>query len=171
VTNQQLYGEQVLKHVVGIADMKLSANACDTLITFALGSCLGIVLYDPVVRVGALLHLMLPDSGIDPAKAQQNPWMFVDTGFPRMLNECLAAGASRERLILKVAGGACAHGNPDEDYFQIGKRNFVMLRKMLWQTGILLKAHDIGGSVSRTMSLEIGSGEVQLKVSGITKSL
>jgi chemotaxis protein CheD len=160
-----------LKHVVGIADMKLSANASDFLITFALGSCLGIALYDPLARVGALLHIMLPDSAIDPAKAQQNPWMFADTGFPKMLNECLAAGAKKERLILKVAGGACAHGNSDEDYFQIGKRNFVMLRKILWQTGILLKAHDVGGSVSRTMLLELSSGEVLLKVSGVTRSL
>ena len=160
-----------MRHVVGIADMKLSANACDFLITFALGSCLGIALYDPMAHVGALLHIMLPDSTIDPLKAQQNPWMFADTGFPKMLNECLAAGARKERLILKVAGGACAHGNPDEDYFQIGKRNFVMLRKILWQTGILLRAHDVGGSESRTMSLELGNGEVQLRISGVTKSL
>ncbi len=160
-----------MKHVVGIADMKLSANAGDSFITFALGSCLGIALYDPVVRVGALLHIMLPDSSIDPARALLNPWMFVDTGFPKMFDECLAAGARKERLILKVAGGACAHGNPDEDYFQIGKRNFVMLKKILWQKGLLLRAHDVGGSVSRTMSMELGNGEVQLRISGTTMIL
>ena len=160
-----------MRHVVGVADMKVSANANDSLITFALGSCLGITLYDPATHVGALLHIMLPDSSIDPAKALQNPWMFLDTGFSRTLDECLAAGASRERLTLKVAGGACAHGNPDEDYFQIGKRNFVMLRKILWQQGLLIKAHDVGGSVSRTMCLELGSGEVQLRISGVTKNL
>jgi chemotaxis protein CheD len=160
-----------VKHVVGIADMKLSANPADGLITYALGSCLGIAVYDPLARVGALLHIMLPDSSIDPAKAQQNPWMFVDTGFPRMINDCLAAGARKERMILKVAGGACAHGNPDEDYFQIGKRNFVMLRKLLWQKGLLLKSYDVGGSQSRTMSMEIGNGEIQLKINGAIKLL
>jgi chemotaxis protein CheD len=156
---------------VGLADIKLSTNGCDSLITYALGSCLGITIYDPIARVGALLHIMLPDSSIDPAKAQQNPWMFVDTGFPKMIDDCVAAGARKERMILKVAGGACAHGNPDADYFQIGKRNFVMLRKLLWQRGLLLKAYDVGGSHSRTMSLDLVNGEVQLKTGGVSKNL
>jgi chemotaxis protein CheD len=160
-----------VKYVVGIADMKLSANVGDSLITYALGSCLGITIYDPVAHVGALLHIMLPDLAIDPAKAQQNPWMFVNTGFPKMIDECVAAGARKERMILKVAGGACAHGNPDEDYFQIGKRNFVMLRKLLWQKGLMLKAYDVGGSQSRTLSLDVISGEVQLRINGCTRSL
>jgi len=160
-----------VRHVVGLADIKLSTNGCDSLITYALGSCLGITIYDPITRVGALLHIMLPDSSIDPAKAQQNPWMFVDTGFPKMIDDCVAAGARKERMILKVAGGACAHGNPDADYFQIGKRNFVMLRKLLWQRGLLLKAYDVGGSHSRTMSLDLVNGEVQLKTGGVSKNL
>lgn len=160
-----------MRHVVGLADIKLSTNGCDSLITYALGSCLGITIYDPITRVGALLHIMLPDSSIDPAKAQQNPWMFVDTGFPKMIDDCVAAGARKERMILKVAGGACAHGNPDADYFQIGKRNFVMLRKLLWQRGLLLKAYDVGGSHSRTMSLDLVNGEVQLKTGGVSKNL
>jgi len=160
-----------VKYVVGIADMKLSTHAADELITYALGSCLGIAAYDPIVRVGALLHIVLPDSSIDSAKAQQNPWMFADTGFPKMIDECLAAGARKERLILKVAGGACANGNPDEDYFQIGKRNFVMLRKLLRQKSLLLKTYDVGGSQSRTMSMDLSNGAIQLKTGGTTKIL
>jgi chemotaxis protein CheD len=160
-----------VRHVVGIADMKLSTNAADSLITYALGSCLGITIYDPAARIGALLHIMLPDSSIDPAKAEQNPWMFVDVGFPKMIEDCVAAGVRKEHMILKVAGGACAHGNPDEDYFQIGKRNFVMLRKILWQKGLLLKAYDVGGGHSRTMTLDLSSGEVQLKTGGASKNL
>jgi chemotaxis protein CheD len=160
-----------VKLMVGVADMKISTNAGDLLITYALGSCLGITVYDPLARVGALLHVMLPDSSIDPARAQQNPWMFVDTGFPKMIDDCIAAGARKERMILKVAGGARAHGNPDQDYFQIGKRNFVMLRKLLWQKGLLLKAYDVGGCNSRSMSLDLASGEVQLKTGGVSKNL
>lgn len=160
-----------MRHVVGIADMKLSAKQGDSLITYALGSCLGITVHDPIAHVGALLHIMLPDSTIDPAKAQSNPWMFVDTGFPIMIEQCLAAGARKERMILKVAGGACAHGNPDEDYFQIGKRNFVMFRKLLWQKGMLLKAYEVGGSQSRTLSIDIVSGEVRLKINGCERTL
>ena len=160
-----------MKHVVGIADMKVSANAGDSLITYALGSCLGIVIHDPVAHVGGLLHIMLPDSTIDSAKARLNPYMFVDTGFPKLIEECQAAGARKERMVLKVAGGACAQGNPDDDYFQIGKRNFVMLRKLLWQKGLLLKAQDVGGSQSRTIWVEIQSGNVGLKVNGTTRMM
>jgi chemotaxis protein CheD len=156
---------------VGIADMKVAATPGDAIITYALGSCLGISVHDPIAHVGGLLHIMLPDSNIDLGKARANPCMFVDTGFPKLINDCISAGARKERLVLKVAGGACAHGNAEEDYFQIGKRNFVMLKKLLWQMGILLKGYDVGGSQSRTMSLEIGKGEVLLKMNGTTKTL
>ena len=114
-----------MKHIVGVADMKISASADDLLITYALGSCLGITIYDPISAVGGMLHVMLPLSTIDPAKASANPYMFVDTGVPRLFIDCYKAGARKERLVVKVAGGACANGHSaDDDYFQIGKRNF-----------------------------------------------
>jgi chemotaxis protein CheD len=146
--------------------MRIAATAGDILITYALGSCLGIAIYDPISNVGGLLHVMLPLSTIDLAKAADNPFMFVDTGVPRLFLDCYKAGARKERLMVKAAGGACANGNGDGDYFQIGKRNFVMLRKLLWKNGILLESHDVGGSASRTMSLEIGSGSVLIKSQG-----
>jgi chemotaxis protein CheD len=155
-----------VKHIVGVADMKVSGNKDDVLITYALGSCLGVAIYDPVAGVGGLLHVMLPLSTIDPAKAKEYPCMFVDTGVPKLFIECYKAGAKKERLIVKVAGGACMYRNEDDDYFQIGKRNFLMLRKLLWKNGVLLKAHDVGGNESRTMWLDIGSGEVRLRVNG-----
>jgi chemotaxis protein CheD len=160
-----------MKYVVNVADMKGSATRGDTLITYALGSCLGITLYDPVVRVGCMLHAMLPQSSIDPRKAADNPCMFVDTGVPELFRECYRLGGRKERLVVKVAGGACAHGNEQDDYFQVGKRNFVMLRKLLWKNGILLSAHDIGGSHSRTLSLDIETGEVLIKVDGTSRKL
>lgn len=130
-----------MRYVVGMADMRVSANPEDSLITYALGSCLGIAIYDPVARVGGLLHIMLPLATVDPAKAAQNPYMFVDTGVPRLFMECYKAGARKERLTVKVAGGA---SNSDrEDCFQIGKRNFTIFRKLLWKNGVLLKAYDV----------------------------
>lgn len=155
-----------MKHIVGVADMKISANPEDTIITYALGSCLGITLYDPVTRVGGMLHVMLPVSTIDPARMADNPYIFVDSGVPRLFIESYKAGARKERLIVKAAGGACATGNEDDDYFQIGKRNFIMLRKLLWKNGVLLKAYDVGGNQSRTMSLEIASGNVTVRTNG-----
>lgn len=157
-----------MRHVVGVADMKISAQSEDELITYALGSCLGIAIYDPVVKVGGLLHVMLPLSTIDTAKAADNPAMFVDTGVPKLFIECYKAGAQKQRLIVKVAGGASVHSSETEDHFQIGKRNFVMLRKLLWKNGVLLQAHDVGGGHSRTMTLDITKGEVTIKTQGQT---
>jgi chemotaxis protein CheD len=151
--------------------MQISSMAEDSLITYALGSCLGITIHDPVAKVGGLLHVMLPLSTIDPAKAHENPYVYVDTGVPRLFMECYKIGAKKERLVVKVAGGACANGNNDDDYFQIGKRNFVMLRKLLWRNNVLLKSHDVGGSISRTMTLDIDTGLVLIKSQGHEVSL
>ncbi len=160
------------EHVVGIADMRVSAVPGDRLITFALGSCLGVAVHDPAVQVGALLHVMLPLSTINPEKAQRNPFTFVDTGVPLLFKECYKLGAVKERMVVKVAGGAHSGETEDQDKFQIGKRNILTLRKLLWKNGVLLQAHNVGGcQTSRTMALEIGSGEVSLKINGSTTLL
>lgn len=159
-----------MKHVIGIADMKISSAADDTLITYALGSCLGIAIYDPVARVGGLIHIMLPLSSVNLEKAQNNPCMFVDTGVPLLFKSCYKAGAQKERLIVKVAGGASLQ-NHEDDQFQIGKRNFTMLRKLLWKNNVLLNAFDVGENCSRTMSLNIGTGDVILKINNQEKVL
>lgn len=160
-----------MKYIVGVADMKIGTKEEDTLITYALGSCLGITIYDPVVHVGGLLHVMLPVSSVDPAKAENNPFMFVDTGVPKLFTESYKFGAKKERLVVKAAGGACIRCQEEEDFFQIGKRNFVMLRKILWKNGVLLKSYDVGGNISRTLSLDLKNGEVLLKANGTTKTL
>ncbi len=160
--------------IVGIADMKLSSTPGDLLITHALGSCLGITIYDPVACVGGLLHVMLPLSTIDPQKAAANPAMFVDTGVPKLFIESYKAGAQKQRLIVKVAGGACPNcvdGNEANDYFQIGKRNFIILKKLLAKNGVVLHAYDVGGTHSRTMSLDISTGEVLVRASGTITAL
>ena len=150
--------------------MKISDRRGDILITYALGSCLGIAIYDPEACVGGLLHVMLPLSTIDPEKAARNPFMFVDTGVPKLFIECYKAGAKKERLQVKVAGGAFSK-TEGEDLFQIGRRNFIILRKLLWRNGVLLSSYDVGGTLSRTMSLEIGTGRVTVKADGITRVL
>ncbi len=157
-----------MQHVIGVADMKISVERDDVLITYALGSCLGITIYDPVACVGGMLHVMLPLSTIAPLKAKANPYMFIDTGVPRLFIKCYKAGAKKERLVVKVAGGACLQ---KEDRFQIGKRNFLMLKKLLWKNNVLLRAHDIGGTYARTMTLDISTGEVTIKRNGIVKVL
>ena len=93
-----------MKLVVGVADMKLSSSSEDVIVTHALGSCLGITAYDSVTHVGGMLHVMMPLSNINPEKAQQNPYMFVDTGVPEFFKRIFAAGGARNRLTVKVAG-------------------------------------------------------------------
>lgn len=159
-----------MKHVIGIAEMKVSSAKDDILITYALGSCLGIAIYDPVAQVGGLIHIMLPLSSVNPEKAQSNPLMFVDTGVPLLFKNCYKLGAQKDRLIVKVAGGASLNHH-DDDQFQIGKRNFTMLRKLLWKNNVLLNAYDVGENHSRTMSLNINNGEVLLKISNQEKIL
>ena len=153
-----------MKHIIGIADMKISGSPDDLLITYALGSCLGIVVYDPVAKVGGMLHAMLPASSVNPEKAQKNPYMFVDTGVPKLFQAAYAAGARKERIILKVAGGAAMQQKEADDQFQIGKRNFTMLRKLLWKNNVLIESYDVGENHSRTMSLDVATGEVTLKI-------
>jgi chemotaxis protein CheD len=160
-----------MKHIVGVADMFVSDNEEDTIITHGLGSCLGIAIYDPVVRVGGLLHVMLPDSNVDPEKAKEKPFMFVDSGVPMLFRACYALGAVKSRINVKVAGGACARGDAESDFFQIGKRNFLMLRKLLWKNGIMISSYDVGGSESRTMSIDIATGTVIVRSNGQEKIL
>lgn len=154
------------RHVVGIADMHVSAEPDQMLITYALGSCLGITIHDAHAGVGGMLHVMLPDSSIDPRKAQSCPLKFVDLGVPLLFRSAYALGARKERIVAKVAGGAATGPNGAEDRFQIGRRNFVKLRELFWKNGVMIAAQDVGGRLSRTMSLDIESGEVLLRSDG-----
>ena len=89
--------------VVGMADLKVTDRPDDTLITYALGSCLGIVVHDPVAHVAGMLHVMLPSSAIDEAKARAQPAMFVDTGVPLLFKECYRLGARKERMTVTLS--------------------------------------------------------------------
>jgi chemotaxis protein CheD len=161
-----------LDQVVGMADLKVSASSGDRIITYALGSCLGVVVYDATAGVGGMLHVMMPESQIDPRKAESNPYMFVDTGIPQLFRQCYALGARKERMEVRVAGGAYQGGDEASDRFQIGKRNFIALRKLLWKNGVMIKSSDVGGvQRSRTMALAVGSGDVTVKCNGVETAL
>lgn len=158
--------------VVGMADVQVSADPGERLVTYALGSCLGIAVYDPVARVAGLLHVMLPTAALDAEKARTNPAMFVDTGVPALFKACYARGAVKQRMVVKVAGGAHAGLDEQQDRFQIGKRNMLTLRQLLWKNGVLIEAHDTGGyQLSRTMSLDVDTGAVLLKTNGKESTL
>lgn len=149
--------------VVGIADLRVTDVPEQVLITYALGSCLGVCIYDPVARVGGLLHAMLPSAQMDPAKGRSNPARFVDRGVPALFRQAYALGAAKERICVCVAGGASMTAKGREDGFQIGKRNFLEFKKLLWRNGVVLRDQDVGGDLSRTVSLDISTGEVRVK--------
>jgi chemotaxis protein CheD len=97
--------------------------------------------------------------------------MFVDTGVKNLFLESYKAGAQRNRLVVYAAGGACANGLEQDDYFQIWKRYVTVLRSLLWKNGIILKSCDFGGNLARTMSIEIGTGKVLVRINGTTEVL
>ena len=149
------------QQVVDIADLAVSNDPRVSLITYSLGSCIGLSIWDPVVKVAGLLHFMLPESSIAPEKAKANPGMFCDTGVPRLFRAAYELGAEKHRLIVKVAGGSQLLD--DRGTFNIGKRNYLALRKIFWKNGVLIDGEDVGGALSRTMRVEIGTGIVTVK--------
>jgi chemotaxis protein CheD len=149
---------------VGISEMRISTAPAETLITYSLGSCVGLALYDSVARVGGLVHSMLPFSKIDPEKARRLPCMFVDTGVPALLQAMFDLGAQKRRLVATVAGGSQIMD--EQGVFNIGERNYTVLRKLLWKNNILVAGADVGGSTPRTMSLCMETGKTILKISG-----
>lgn len=150
--------------VVGLAEMVVSNNPNAILTTYSLGSCLGVAIYDPVVKVGGLLHAMLPDSSIDTAKAAAQPGMFIDTGMPTLLRAAGQMRADKRRLRIYVAGGAQIMD--DNNLFNIGGRNCTALAEFLRRENLRADAQQTGGHVNRTLYLHIQTGRVMMKVSG-----
>ncbi len=150
--------------IVGISDCQWSTAEGTNLITYALGSCIAVCLYDPRARVGGMLHFMLPESDLNPEKALQNPFTFADSGIPILFRKAYELGASKNRLVVHAIGGAQVL--MDQEMFNIGKRNQLALRKLLWRAGILLQGEAVGGKISRTVRLEISSGRLFVKESG-----
>jgi chemotaxis protein CheD len=154
---------------VGISEMQVSARPDDFLVSYALGSCIAVIAHDPVLKVGGLIHFMLPVSSASPEKAKENPMMFADTGVPLLFHELYDKGCQKKDLVVKVAGGGKLYD--DHGTFNIGQRNYTMVRKMFWQRGVVIRAEDVGGSVPRTVRLSIGTGAVQISSQGKEKSL
>jgi chemotaxis protein CheD len=157
------------KVVVGVGDLAVSNNPAALVVTYALGSCIGVTIYDPVAKVGGLLHFMLPSAELNQDKAQANPAMFGDSGIPMLFRACYDLGAKKERLIVCAAGGAEVLA--DEGHFKIGSRNRTLLRKIFWKNSILLAADETGGSSSRTLSLSMTDGTVTVRTQGSERLL
>lgn len=146
---------------VGMADYKVGKNP-SSLISYGLGSCVGIAVYDSVTKVGGLAHIMLPDS--TQARSTENPAKFADTCLPLMLDEILKLGAAKSRLTAKIAGGAQMFTFANAtDVMRVGERNVEAVKTVLKKLDLRIIADDTGGNYGRTVELKLDTGIYKVK--------
>lgn len=156
-----LASPSVHRTIVGVGEAGASGQPGVVLSAYGLGSCVAVLGYDPVVRAGGLLHVMLPHSKVSPGRALAQPTIFADTGLPELLSLLTALNCSRRSLRFLVTGGAalqCVN-----DAFQIGARNVAAVTQFLAENNHLPARSVVGGSLSRTVHFQVGTGEVTLK--------
>jgi chemotaxis protein CheD len=141
--------------VVGIGDLQFARPPVRTIVTHALGSCIGVFAWDPETQRAGCLHFMLPraEGGGEPAK-------YADTGLPLLLKGVAPDRSAARRLRLVACGGATM--NTDANLFRIGARNVTALKQFLWHVGVTLEAHDLGGNMPRTARLDLTTGRVSV---------
>jgi chemotaxis protein CheD len=150
--------------VVGVADVQVARDPGKSIVTYALGSCIGVTLWDPVAMVGGMLHFMLPDGSQSPERAAACPAMFADTGVPLLFQRAMRLGAEPRRSVLCAAGGAEILA--EDGHFRIGARNRTFLRKLFWRNSALLVGDDTGGAHSRMLTLSLKDGTVTVRSQG-----
>ncbi|MCL1808133.1 MAG: chemotaxis protein CheD [Clostridiales bacterium] len=148
--------------VVGISDVKMT-KAPGVLITYALGSCIGVCFYDSAIRLGALLHIMLPDA---PSKID-NVFKYADTGIAETLRKMESMGGSRSRITAKIAGGAQMFHVPGDNHLgNIGKRNSDSVRMTLLKQRVRMLGADVGGTFARTVEFDTATGVAKVRTYG-----
>ncbi len=147
---------------VGIADMKIARQEGE-LITYALGSCIGVAFYDPMIKLGALLHIMLPEKNM----ADSNVFKYADSGVRETLRKLQAFGAMKGRLVCKIAGGAKMFEMKGPGGLgNIGERNAQNVKRALMAEGLRVSSEDTGANYARTMSLDVATGKVSIRSAG-----
>jgi chemotaxis protein CheD len=149
---------------VGMADMNICTPP-DAITTLGLGSCVGIVLYDPGTKVAGMVHIMLPDS--TKIINNENKAKFADTGIDELINMMLMKGAVRKALVAKIAGGAQMFAfNNNSEMMRIGERNVEATKMKLHQLGIKILAEDTGANYGRTIEFYPETGELHIRSVG-----
>ena len=146
---------------VGIGEFKYSNDPGDTLKTYGLGSCVAVVLYSKSKQTAGLIHVALPESAVNPEKARQLPGYFADTGIPRVVEWIdRISGGVRKSFTYKLYGGASILD--ENNRFDIGRRNALAIKRLLWRYGCGVIKEDLGGTASRTVSIDVATGEVHV---------
>lgn len=149
-----------MEHKVKLSQMKFSNDPDDLIITYSLGSCIGISLYDAEEQVGGLLHFQLPDSKSYSSNNHDNPYVFADMAIPAFFDEAFKRGAKKDQIKTVIAGGSDMMGSKGN--FDIGKRNVLATKKILFNNNIDIKYIDVGGNFLRTMKLFIRTGSTHI---------
>jgi len=157
--------------VVGIGEFAVSDRGEDMIITHALGSCVAVCVWDPGVKVGGLLHYLLPESRINPERAAQQPAVFADVGIPLLFKTLAAHGVDKRRALVKLAGGAEIALLQGSSALNVGRRNALAAKEILWRLGILVKAEALGGNAARTVWLQLADGALTVSSGGMKSSL
>ena len=144
--------------VIGIGEAAI-AGADSLIVTHALGSCVAVCLWDPEARVGAMLHFLLPESRVNPDRAKKQPGTFADTGIPLLIHAAMARGLNKKRARAHLFGGAAVGAQGGLD---VGKRNALAARRLLWQHGIFVHAEALGGTDPRTVNFSVSDGTYQV---------
>jgi len=147
--------------IVTISDMKVSRKPNDILVTHSLGSCLGLAAWDPTVGVGGMIHCLLPRA----TKADvKNPFMYVNVGVPLMIRKMVSLGCTKNSLVFKAAG--CGRMLHIQNQFDTGAQNLAILESLFAKNAVTLAGRDVGGSIPRTMSLEMDTGILTITSQG-----
>jgi chemotaxis protein CheD len=145
---------------VGVGEYKVSNNKNDSIKTYALGSCIALIIYDKKYKIAGMVHIALPDSAVNPERVKTHPGYFADSGIPIFIEEMKKLGAQKENIWIKMIGGAKV-ADPNS-VFDIGKRNALAIKKILWSKNLGAIAEDIGGDFSRTVTINVESGEITI---------
>ncbi len=149
---------------VGIGDIKVSGDEKASIKTYALGSCVAVIIYDAVSRIAGMIHIALPDSDVNASKAENLPGYFADTGLPLLFKEMNKLGAKRHNSWIKMVGGASVIKECES--FDIGRRNSLAVKKLLWNKRLSIKKEDVGGDFSRTVSIDVTDGHILISNAG-----
>jgi len=144
--------------------MEVSADPDTILLTYALGSCIAVIVYDPLRKAGGMIHYALPDSSASPDRADAKPLMFADTGIPLLFEAMEELGCEAKTLVVKGAGGGAVPGVCGP--FDFGARNIAALNAALEKCGVTAAALDVGGNRSRSVKFSLAEGKVLIKSQG-----
>ncbi len=156
----------MIRRTIGIGEWVVSDRSDELLETFALGSCVAVLIYDVKIRVLGMIHIALPDSAIDKARSVSLPGYFADTGLPLMIEEMKKKGAAKPNIWVKLVGGASVM-DPGL-LFDIGRRNIVAAKRILWRSSLGITAEDTGGQISRTVKADPSDGGITISTGGET---